>query len=409
MELKEDQVYFGSISARELVERFGSPLYIYEESVLRDRCRKVKGLCELENFHISYSAKANSSIALMRIIREEGLAVDAMSAGEIYLEKQAGFTPNQILFLSNNVSEEDFKTIVRQGVKVCVDSISQLERYCKIRPDSEVYIRLNPGVGDGHSEKVITAGKVKFGIEFDMIDAAVGKADEYGCKITGFTIHIGSLFLSPEIFHQSVEKLLNIAEKYPDIQYIDFGGGIGIPYDRENEKDFPFEEYSKTFTETLQKWQENTGRTVTFAIQPGRYVVAEAGSCLTTVQSIKKNQGIKFIGTDLGFNMLLRPEFYGSYHEIRHAEKTSKETEPADVVGNVCESGDTLGKARSLPSNTEVGDILLIRDTGAYGYSMASNYNGMPRPAEVLIPLNGRPRLVRQRETINDLVRNQVY
>lgn len=408
---KNGEIHFGETSVSQIAEQFSTPLYIYDEKTLRDRCRKLKSICNLPNFKVYYSAKANTNIALLKIIKEEGLLVDAMSIGEIYQEKLAGFTKDEILFLSNNVDEAEFKDVSQEVDKVCVDSLPQLETYCKIKKGGSVYIRINPGEGkgDGHHQKVVTAGKVKFGIEISAIDEAIAIADKYGCKLNGFQIHIGSLFLTGEKYLEAIDALLELAKKYENIEYIDFGGGVGIPYDRTKEGSFPFESFSKAFTERLQNWMDETGRKPVFAMEPGRFAVAESGMCLATVQATKVNAGIKFIGTNLGFNLLLRPEFYGSYHEIVHATSDDmSNAEEVHIVGNVCESGDHLGKDRTLPKITE-GDILLVRDTGAYGLSMASNYNAVRRPAEVLIKENGDLQLIRKRETLEDLVRNQVY
>lgn len=408
---KNGEIHFGETAVSKIAEQFGTPLYLYDEKTLRDRCRKLKSICSLPNFKIYYSAKANTNISLLKIIKSEGLLVDAMSIGEIHQEKLAGFTKDEILFLSNNVDEEEFKQVAKEVDKVCVDSLPQLERYCTIKPGSSVYVRINPGEGKGagHHQKVVTAGKVKFGIEISAIDEAIAIAKKHNCKLNGFQIHIGSLFLTGEKYLEAIDALLALAKKYEDIEYIDFGGGIGMPYDRTKEKDFPFESFSKEFTERLQNWMDETGRKPIFAMEPGRFTVAESGMCLATVQAKKENAGIKFIGTNLGFNLLLRPEFYGSYHEIVHATSDDfSDAEEVHVVGNVCESGDHLGKDRTLPKIKE-DDILLIRDTGAYGFSMASNYNAVRRPAEVLIKENGDLQLIRKRETLEDLVQNQVF
>ncbi|PCI30288.1 MAG: diaminopimelate decarboxylase [SAR324 cluster bacterium] len=409
LDREKGELQFGKSSATELIEQFGSPLYLYDEETMRARCREMKNLCSLPNFRVYYSAKANTSIALLKIARQEGLHVDAMTVGEIYQEKLAGFTKEEILFLSNNVQPQHFQEVIDQDILVCIDSLSQLETYCALAPGKEVYIRVNPGKGAGHHEKVITAGKVKFGIEPDGIPEAFEIAKKHSCRLTGFQMHIGSLFLQGEEFTPAIQTMLDIAKQYPQIEYIDFGGGFGIPYDREQEQPFPLEKFSETFTSLLTNWMEETGRKPIFAIEPGRFLVAEAGSCLIQVQATKVNSGIKFIGTDLGFNFLLRPEFYGSYHEIIHATNgDNSQKEVVTVVGNVCESGDHLGKDRELPLIQEQ-DLLLIRDTGAYGFSMASNYNSMMRPAEVLIQSDGKARLIRKRETIETLVNNQIF
>ncbi len=172
------QLFFGEMSATDLIKKFGSPLYLYDETTIRNRCREVKNLCSLPNFKVHYSAKANTSISLLKIIKDEGLSIDAMSTGEIYQEKLAGFSNDEILFLSNNVNITDFEDVISQGIRVCIDSVTQLVTYCGLTSNQKIYIRVNPGVGSGHHEKVITAGKVKFGIEPKDIPEAIKTAEK---------------------------------------------------------------------------------------------------------------------------------------------------------------------------------------------------------------------------------------
>ncbi|MDX2470033.1 MAG: diaminopimelate decarboxylase [SAR324 cluster bacterium] len=409
-EVKGNSVSFSGIPATKLAEDFGTPLYIYDEKTIRKNCQALKSMVDLPNFEVFYSAKANTNIALLKIIKSEGLKIDAMSLGELALEKEAGFEASEILFLGNNLKESDIKAVTGEGIKCCLDSLDQVERFCKIAPNTNFYIRLNPGVGTGagHHEKVVTAGKVKFGIDLSLLDEAIILAKAQGCKVTGFMVHIGSLFLDSTPYLNAIEQLLEIAKSYPDIEYIDFGGGIGVAYDRETEQPFPFADFSEKFSKILKDWMSDTGRAPTFAMEPGRFVVAESGACLAEVQSVKTNSGVHFAGTNLGFNFLLRPEFYQAYHEIIKATGLQGEKVTYNVTGNVCESGDNLGKDREL-AKCKVGDLLLVRDTGAYGYAMASNYNSMCRPAEVLITATGEAKLIRKREETADLLKNQIY
>ena len=398
---------FGQYSAVELTKKFSSPLYIYDEQVLRENCNEIKKLCSLEKFHIHYAVKANSNIALLKIIRSEGLQAEVISIPELKLAQMAGWKKEEILFSGNNIAEEDLHFLIQNQFFVCLDSLCQLETYFALGGDNAC-IRINPLKGEGHHERVITAGKVKFGIDLPQVAAAFELATQKKKKITGINSHIGSLFLESSPFQKAVELLLQIAEKYPSINYIDFGGGFGIAY-KESEEDFSISNYAKKFTAILTEWLAKTKREVSFGIQPGRYIVAHAGLCLAKVQSIKNNQGINFLGTDLGFNFLLRPEFYGAYHKIFHCSNPSKNTKKFTVTGNICESGDILGKDRNLPEDTKVGDLLAILDTGAYGFSMASNYNSMFRPAEVLLDLKGEAKLIRKRESFADLTNNQIF
>ena len=398
-------------SAVELVKKFSSPLYVYDEKVLRESCQKIKQLCTLKNFQIYYAVKANSNIALLKIIRSEGLHAEVISLSELKLTQLAGWNKKEILFSGNNIATEDFEWLVKNQFFVCLDSLCQLETYFKLGGDNAC-IRINPIKGEGHHRRVVTAGKVKFGIDLPQVGKAFELATQKKKKITGINAHIGSLFLDSAPYQETVLLLLKIAERYPSVEYIDFGGGFGIAY-KEDEKDFPIEKYSKKFTEMLKNWTEKTQKInkgkVSFGVQPGRYIMGHAGCCLAKVNSIKNNQGIDFLGTDLGFNFLLRPEFYGSYHKIIHCSNNSKKTKKFTITGNICESGDILGKDRNLPQNIKIGDILAILDTGAYGFSMASNYNSMLRPAEVLIDLKGEAKLIRKRESLSDLTENQIF
>ncbi|MDT8445924.1 MAG: diaminopimelate decarboxylase [bacterium] len=402
------QQLLGGRDPGDLARRFGTPLYLYDEAVLRRNASALAQLVPLDNFRVYYSAKANSNVSLLQIIRQEGLGVDALSAGEVLAEEAAGYKTPEILFVSNNVPQKTFDWMVQKGIRhCCVDSLGQMRRWLKAQQGGKVTLRLNPAQGAGHHEKVITAGKVKFGIEPELLDQAILEAQQLGGQVNGLMIHIGSLFLQAEPWLEAVDWLLGWAEKYPQIDYIDFGGGLGLPYDRSQEGEFPLADFGQALHQKLNQWMERNGRRPTFAIEPGRFVVAESGLCLVEVQSVKTNQGIRFVGTDLGFNFLIRPEMYGSFHQILHATKTG-EGPPVMVVGNVCESGDYLGKDRPLP-DCEEGDLLLVRDTGAYGFSMASNYNSMGRPAEVLLETSGGERLIRRREEPDVLLGPQIY
>lgn len=395
---------------QELIKKYGSPLYIYDEITLRQNCRKIKEISHLPGFSIYYSTKANSSIELLKIIKSEGVKADAMSAGELYLVEKAGYTPQNILFMSNNLSKDDLSQVVNRGLNICLDSIDEVESFFKLSPGKDVSIRINNGISDGHSAKVKTAGKVKFGISPKDIDLAHEIARKSGGGINGFFSHIGSFFLDYDIFHHNVLNLLSLAEKYPKLKYIDFGGGFGIPYYENQQNEFPMKDYQKIFDKTLSDWQNKTGHKVNFSIQPGRFVVATSGICLCRVNSIKENFGRSFVGTDLGFNFFPRPMLYDGHHQILNSSRDSANPPKiCDVVGNLCESGDILGKQVELDRETKVGDILLLKDAGAYCFSMSSNYIAMPKPAEILIKEDGTILPIRERETIDDLAKNQLY
>lgn len=400
------QKVFGKIDAHTLLDEYGSPLYVYDESILRQRCREMKNLISYQDFKVSYSAKANTNVELLRIIRDEGLDVDAMSPGEMYLEMKAGFTPDRIMFVGNNVPAEEMQYAIDRGIYISVDSLSQLETLGRIHPGSNVCLRINPGIGAGHHEKVITAGKkTKFGIAIDDLKEARNIARHYNMTITGLNHHIGSLFLEGDEYLAAAEELLGIAATFPTVEMVDFGGGFGIPYRHQVEKRLDLIRLGQQLEALIKEWVA-VHRPVQIRIEPGRYIVAESGVLLGRITAIKENYGNHFIGCDIGFNTLIRPVMYDSYHEITviPAEpRTYKEyQQPAFLAGPICESGDILAHGRPLPVCQE-GDAIMIHDTGAYGYAMASNYNSRLLPAEVLISQDRNIRLIRPAQTLEDL------
>jgi diaminopimelate decarboxylase len=406
--LPTQRKFYGNLTPHQLAEKYGTPLYIYNEEILRKRCREIYKLIDYKNFVVNYSAKANTNLHLLKIIREEGLSIDAMSPGEIFIEQKAGFKPSDILFICNNVSDAELKFAVNSGVLVSVDSISQLERFGKLFNGERVVVRINPGIGAGHHEKVVTAGKnTKFGVDPLFKAQLKDLVAKYNLKLTGFNQHIGSLFMEPTAYLDAVSFLLSFAEDFPDIEFLDFGGGFGISYHKDEEKRrIDLKELGLKLQKILDEWVQQTGRQITFKVEPGRYIVAECGILLGSVNTLKENGGKKYVGTDLGFNILMRPILYDSYHEIEvygKNPKTGKKPEKFTVVGNICESGDILAKDRVLEEIHE-GDIMGVLDAGAYCMVMSSNYNCRLRPPEVLIKPNGEDVLIRKADKLEDLI-----
>ena len=408
--------FFGLSTPMELVEEFGSTLYVYNENMLRRRCREIKALSSHPGFTPNYSAKANTNIHLLKIIREEGMVVDAMSPGEIVMNLAAGFTPDQILFISNNVSAEEMQFAIDHGVYVSVDSLSQLDLFGEINPGGKVVVRFNPGIGAGHHQKVVTGGKeTKFGVDPASMDEVRAILARHSLTLCGVNMHIGSLFMQPEGYVAAMQVLLSIAEQWVvpagaenGLEIIDFGGGFGIPYRKyDGEARLDLEALGTAFHTTITEFSNRTSYKGRFMCEPGRYIVAECGLLLGTCYSVKNNGAKRFVGTDIGFNTLVRPAMYDSFHDVeiyREDGEPVAETMVQSIVGNICESGDIIAKDRALPEIKE-GDIIGMLDAGAYGYVMSSPYNQRLRPAEVLIGSDGRPRLIRRRESIDDLLR----
>ncbi len=405
--------FYGNTDPVHLAEKFGTPLYVYNENILRERCRDLKGLIDYKNFFVNYSPKANSNVELLKIVRSEGLRVDAMSPGEIYVNQLAGFTPDEIFYISNNVSAEEMQFAIDAGVRISVDSVSQLEMYGRLNPGGRVAFRLNPGgTGAGHHKKVVTAGKkTKFGIEMQFLPEVKRILKEYNLTLMGINQHIGSLFMTGEAYVDSAKTLLEVAKQFDTIEFLDMGGGFGIPYKKQDgEPRLNLKDLGEHLSETINAWVKEYGREIEFKIEPGRYIAAECSVVLGEVHTVKENYDLKYVGTDLGFNVLIRPAMYDSHHDIeiyRPSDIPSKGMEHVRIVGNICETGDIIAKDRLLPQILEK-DILGVLDSGAYGYTMSSNYNNRLRPAEVLIESNGGYRLIRRRDTLEDLVRNFV-
>lgn len=409
--------FFGKNSPHQLAERFGTPLYIYNESILRQRCQQLRALSSHASFCVNYSAKANTNLHLLSIIRQEGCIVDAMSPGELHLNQLAGFIPEEILYVCNNVSADELRNAVNNKVLVSVDSLSQLDLYGSINPGGDVMVRFNPGIGAGHHQKVITAGKAtKFGVSTDNgpedMDAVFALLHKHRLRLAGINQHIGSLFMEPEGYLNAVDVLLDLAERLPaealkNLDIIDFGGGFGIPYHKyEGEAPLDLAALGSQLHARISAWTERSGYKGRFFVEPGRFVVAECGLLLGTVNATKSNNGTRYVGTDLGFTTLMRPALYDSFHDLEiYREKGSPDShsEAQTVVGNICESGDILAKDRVLPLVQE-GDLLAVLDAGAYGYVMASTYNQRLRPAEILIGLDGEARCIRRRESFDDLL-----
>ncbi|EKQ52542.1 MAG: diaminopimelate decarboxylase [Methanobacterium sp. Maddingley MBC34] len=405
----------GGADALELAQEYGTPLYVTDEMRVRDNYQRVHQAFsnEYEDFKIFYAAKANTSLAMMKILEQEGSCIDAVSPGEIYTALLAGFEPERILYTGNNVTTDELQFALDAGVRMNLDSISMLERLAKLpgAEGSKISFRVNPMVGAGHHDHCITGGELsKFGIMEQEAVEVYQKAHELGFQPVGIHTHIGSGILDPEPFKLAVQVLMDVAGRVHNeagvtFEFIDFGGGLGIPYTPE-EGLLDIEKFAGEIVGLYKdKLAEHGMDNPTMCIEPGRYIVGDASYLLTQVNTVKQSYR-KFLGVNAGFNTLLRPTMYGSYHHILVADKPEAEAvENIDVAGNVCESGDLFARDRPLPEIHE-GDILAIMNAGAYAFSMASHYNSRPLPAEVMV-CDGDVDIIRERETFADLFSKQ--
>jgi len=420
LEYKEEVLHFAGVNTIELAKKYGTPIYVLNEQLIRKRYRNLKNVLnkEYEKNEIRFAMKSNSNLSVLKIIDELGAGFDCTSAGEIYTCLKAGISPQKIIYTGNMFTNEDFRYALENNILINLDSISQLYRLVKMydelgKEKGIISFRFNPEFGAGHHAHTITAGKeIKFGVLDNQVIEAYSKAKELGFEKFGIHMHIGSGIIDPYDYERPIERYLSIVEKIAEsvnieFEYIDFGGGLGIPY-RPEEEPVDLEVYRKIvvrpFTEAIKKGK--IGKPI-FIFEPGRYISSEASIILAQINTIKNNGYKRFAGLDAGFNTLVRPTMYGSYHHIVSCKENPKnKILKYDVAGPICESGDILGKERDL-AKLEEGDYLAIIDAGAYGFTMSSPYNSRPRPAEVLI-YKGESHLIRKAETFDDLLAHQI-
>ncbi|HWQ17358.1 MAG TPA: diaminopimelate decarboxylase [Sulfolobales archaeon] len=400
-------LYIGEYSAEDLAERFGTPLYVYDKEVIVENYLRLVRSIPYEDLEILYSCKANSNPEILTILRDLGSGLDAVSPFEALLGIMLGFSKEKILFTGTSVSDDEMKFVRGElGVMINIDSPSQLKRYGRLFPGTEVSVRVNPGIGAGHHGYAVTGGVTKFGVYLNQIERVRDIAREFGLRIVGLHMHIGSGILDASVYGGALDVLLSVARRFSGLEFIDIGGGLGIPY-KPDERTIDLDLFGSVVSKALRDFSQSYGY-VKLRIEPGRYIVGNAGVLLVRVVDIKEvevNGSRKiFVGVDSGMNHLIRPALYGSYHEVIPASKADKPKEIlVDIVGNICESGDILALERPMP-RLEEGDLLAIMDVGAYGYSMSSNYNLRPRPPEIMVSRD-EVKLIRGRETFDDLIR----
>lgn len=403
------------VSAERIAERYGTPSYVYSESRIRENYRRLYDSLtdRYEKVNIYFSAKSNTNISILRILKDEGARVDTVSVGEIYLAKKAGFDPGEILFTGMNLRDDELDYLLESDVNINVNSLSMLDRLLERKVPELISFRVNLQKGAGAHQHLITAGKnSKFGILESEIIEAYEKALRNGVKRFGIHTHIGSGILTSEYHRQAAEKLVDVAAKVNEelgiqFEFIDIGGGIGIPY-RPKESEMDLEKFSQDVLGSFKdKLTEHDLGEPYFCMEPGRYIMGDAGIILTEVNALKQTVDKQLVGVDAGLHTLIRPAMYDAYHPIIHTEKMEEdEREEYDVIGPLCESSDFLGKERELPK-VEEGDLLAILNSGAYGFTMSSNYNSKLKSPEVLID-KSEDILIREAESMDELERRQI-
>jgi diaminopimelate decarboxylase len=398
-----------NVDVKSLAEEYGTPLYVYDGAGMLANYRLLSDSFKRHyaNTDVHFSVKANSNLRVLEMFQKAGCGADCSSPVEVMLALRAGFLQDRILYTGNYESLDDFRGISQYKIKINLDDISSYKRMTSVFRPEIISFRINPGIGKGGYEGITTGGTdAKFGVPYEKATHAYQMARDDGFTRFGIHMMTGSNNLEPYYFAQVVEKLMMIASGIFDKigvkpEYIDIGGGFGIPYE-DDENPLDVELTSKLVTDVFKEKCEKYGfGTPTLVMEPGRYLVGNAGFVVTRVTGVKHSYK-NFVGVDAGMSTLLRPALYGAKHRVSVYGKDQPEFN-VNLCGQICENSDIFAKGVFLPA-IETGDLLVIRDAGAYGYVMSSNYNNRPRPAEVLIE-NGAARLARRRESPEDMLR----
>ena len=390
----------------QLAEEFGGPLYVYDAAKIQSQYQRLeKAFSKVNNLRINYAVKALSNISILKLLKEMGSGLDTVSIQEVQLGLLAGYTPDRIIYTPNGVSMEEIEEVAALGVQINIDNLSILEQFGTKHPKTPVCIRINPHVMAGGNSN-ISVGHIdsKFGISIHQMPHLLRIVENTGMHINGIHMHTGSDILDIEVFLYAAEILFETASHFKELEFLDFGSGFKVPY-KKDDIQTDVEELGKKLTKRFNAFCAEYGRDLTLTFEPGKFLVSEAGFFLAKVNVVKQTTSTVFAGIDSGFNHLVRPMFYGSYHQIDNISNPKGKERFYSVVGYICET-DTFGSNRKIAEIKE-GDILSFRNSGAYCFSMSSNYNSRVRPAEVLW-YEGKGHLIRQRETFDDIIRNQV-
>lgn len=384
-------------------EKYGTPLYVYDANLIVERYKELYEYIKWPRLKILYAMKANYNIGIMNLLKNNNAYLDTVSPAEVHLALKLGFSKEDVLFTANNITNEEMHEIKKTGVLFNIGSLSELQKYAAAYPGSEVCLRFNPDVYAGEHKHVQTAGAItKFGILLSEVNYVKQITNEHNIKVVGLHEHTGSGIGEADKVYESMTSLLKIANKenFPDLQFIDFGGGFKIPY-KPTTKRIDYASFGEKISSIFSDFCKRYGRDLDMYFEPGKYIVAESGYLLIEVNTIKNNRGRLIAGTNSGFNHLIRPLLYGSYHQIENISNPDGDLKIYDVCGNICETGDCFAEQRELPEIRE-GDKLVIKNAGAYSYSMGSIYNLRSMPSELLV-LNGKEFLITKRFSNEEL------
>jgi diaminopimelate decarboxylase len=406
MELIDGKYQIQGIEMSSLAKEFGTAVYVYDGKKIVDQLQNLKNAFSENPLKVKFAMKALSNISILKLLKKYGAGVDAVSIQEAQLAIGAGFESNEIQYTPNCVDFNEIIEGVELGLTVNLDNLTMLEKFGKKYGSKyPCGIRLNPHIMAGGNYKISTGhGNSKFGISVYQLPEVMRLVEQYKIVVNGLHIHTGSEITETDVYLKMAEILFGVARDFPALKFIDFGSGFKVAY-KEGDHITNIYDLGLKLGKNFKEFYHSYGKQLELWIEPGKYLVSEAGVLLVNVNVVKATPSVTFVGVDSGLNHLVRPMMYDAYHEIINLSNPTGDQKIYTIVGNICET-DTLGADRKLNEVRE-GNLLAIKNTGAYGYSMSSNYNSRFRPAEVLI-WNGKAQLIRKRDTLDDLLRNQV-
>jgi len=405
MELISGTYRIQDIDLLSLTKEFGTPLYVYDAEKIVHQLRTLKTAFSGCDIKIKYAAKALTNLSVLKLLRLHGSDVDVVSIEEARLALRAGFKPAQIMYTPSGVDFSEIVEAVQLNLTINLDSLSAMEKFGqKYQSSYPCSIRLNPHIMAGGNYKISTGhSNSKFGISVFQLPDIHDVVKKYDVRVNGLHIHTGSDITESEVFLKMADILFSVARDFPHLRFIDFGSGFKVAY-REGDIVTNVYDLGLKLTKVFNEFCQSYGRKLELHFEPGKFIVSEAGVLLAKVTVVKPTPSQTFVGVNSGLNHLLRPMMYDAWHDIVNISNPGGSQKLYTVVGYICET-DTFGSDRKLNEVRE-GDILAFKNAGAYGFSMASNYNSRLRPAEVLV-LNGQAKLIREREKMEDLWKNQ--
>ena len=390
----------------DVASEYGNPVYVYDsEKIASQYQRLINAFSSVGDLRINYATKALSNISILKLMKQLGSGLDTVSIQEVQLGLAAGFEPQAIIYTPNGVSLKEIEAVTKMGVQINIDNLSLLEQFGTRHPKTPVCIRINPHVMAGGNSN-ISVGHIdsKFGISIHQIPHLLRIVENTAMNINGIHMHTGSDILDIDVFLHAAEILFDTAKHFKNLEFLDFGSGFKVPY-HENDIETNIEELGEKLSKRFIAFCQEYGSDLQLIFEPGKYLVSQAGHFVTQVNVVKQTTSTVFAQVDSGFNHLIRPMLYGSHHHVGNLSNPNGKERFYSVVGYICET-DTFGSNRKIAEITE-GDLLVFRNSGAYCFSMASNYNSRYRPAEVLWH-KGKAHLIRKRETFEDILHNQV-